>query len=443
MANRGLTAARRLDCEGKILTGECDRSDRPCRRKVAQQGCENRCRGGKATHVCLHAVLVFLLLAAVSVPTALAAGVARTIEIVPDGALTRIRIGLDRAVLATVTTLAVPARVVIESPELRFALPSPGAAGRLRKSPGLVRGWRRDPGAGGGRLVLDVAEPARILKAEVQVREGETGAVLVVELAPEASTGVLRQGQYEAAAPATVGSPKPIIVLDPGHGGVDPGTVGAGGVLEKDVVLSVAHRLRLLLLAGGRYQVAMTRAGDNFISLDARVDLAETIGADLFVSLHADAVEDRSLAGAIRGASVYVLSARASDEEARRLAERENDADRRVGHTITRARVTADVRGILADLMRREREEFSIRARAAVVDELGRRIRLNTKPARAAAFRVLRQPRTPAVLVELGYMSNRSDQQLMTRADWQQKVATALAASIGRYFDERARRRRF
>lgn len=392
--------------------------------------------------------------------------VARSIAVEVEGDSTRIRIALDRAVAATVSAMDAPARIVVESPGLVFRLPAwtagarPRQSGNQSESGGLVTSWRAGRASDAvARLVLEIAEPAIIRKAEVQVREGVAGAELVIEIAPRSptapsnagvapvgaapqSTAKLRAGRYEAGPPHRVAENKPVVVIDPGHGGVDPGTVGAGGVLEKTIVLAVAHQLRAALLALGRYQVAMTRAGDDFVALDARVDLAETIGADLFVSLHADAIEDRAMAGAIRGASVYVLSSRASDEEARRLAERENSADARAGGGITKARGEPDVRGILADLMRREREEFSLRARTAVIDELGRRIKLNSKPARAASLRVLRQPRTPAVLVELGYMSNRADQQLLMRADWQQRVATGLAAAIDRYFEGRDRRRR-
>ncbi len=396
--------------------------------------------------------------------------VARSISIEVDGELTRVRIALDRAVTATVRTMDTPSQIVVESPGLVFRLPawssSSGPRPADNASGGLVTSWRHAPSRhapsrhsraleAAARLVLDMAEPATIHKAEVQVREGVAGAELVIEVAPRASTtsaapvaaaspsaAKLRVGRYEAGPPLRGGVNKPVVVIDPGHGGVDPGTVGAGGVLEKTIVLAVAHKLRVALLALGRYQVAMTRAGDDFVALDARVDLAETIGADLFVSLHADAIEDRTMAGAIRGASVYVLSSRASDEEARRLAERENSADLRAGAGITKARMEPDVRGILADLMRREREEFSLRAQTAVIDELGRRIKLNSKPARAASLRVLRQPRTPSVLVELGYMTNQADQQLLMRSDWQQRVASGLAAAIDRYFEGRDRRRR-
>jgi N-acetylmuramoyl-L-alanine amidase len=237
------------------------------------------------------------------------------------------------------------------------------------------------------------------------------------------------------------GRQRPLIVIDPGHGGVDPGAVGpsASGapVLEKVVVLAVAKLLAATLLASGRYDVVMTRSGDTFVPLDQRGAQSRRLGADLFISIHADSVAANSRAQDVRGATVYTLSDQASDEQARMLADKENAADQTAGLPAVAALDQDQVRSILVDLMRRETSEFSTAFRGIVTAELAQRIAMAREPQRAAAFRVLKQTEVPAVLIELGYMTNAQDQKLLQSAAWQSQVAGALSRSIDSFFATR------
>ena len=233
-----------------------------------------------------------------------------------------------------------------------------------------------------------------------------------------------------------------VIVIDPGHGGIDPGAVGpviAGQppVLEKNVVLAVSKQLAAALLASGRYDVVLTRSGDTFVPLEQRASQSRRLGADLFISIHADSVAANANAQGVRGATVYMLSDEASDEQARRLAEKENAADHVGGMPVSATLDNDQVRNILVDLMRRETAEFSAAFRATVVSELGQRIAMAREPNRAAAFKVLKQTEVPAVLIELGYMSNVQDQKLLQSAAWQSQVAGSIAVAVDRFFTKR------
>jgi N-acetylmuramoyl-L-alanine amidase len=235
-----------------------------------------------------------------------------------------------------------------------------------------------------------------------------------------------------------VGRVRPLIVIDPGHGGIDPGAVSAGTggqpVLEKVVVLAVAKLLAAALIASGRYEVVMTRSGDTFVPLDQRAAQSRRLGADLFISIHADSVSANSRAQDVRGATVYTLSDQASDDQARQLADKENAADQTAGLPAAATLDQDQVRSILIDLMRRETSEFSTAFRRIVTAELAQRIAMAREPQRAAAFRVLKQTEVPAVLIELGYMTNAQDQKLLQSSAWQSQVAGALARSVESFF---------
>jgi N-acetylmuramoyl-L-alanine amidase len=249
----------------------------------------------------------------------------------------------------------------------------------------------------------------------------------------------------DASAPgaAKSGRLRPVIVIDPGHGGVDPGAIapalaGQPQLLEKNVVLAVSRQLAAVLLAQGRYEVVLTRSGDTFVPLDQRVLKSRQLGADLFISIHADSVAASAKAQGVRGATVYMLSDDASDEQARRLADKENAADQAAGLPATAAMDHDQVRNILVDLMRRETAEFSAEFRSAVVAQLARRIAMAREPQRAAAFKVLKQTEVPAVLIELGYMTNAQDQKLLQSSAWQSQVAVSISASIDAFFSRRS-----
>lgn len=221
---------------------------------------------------------------------------------------------------------------------------------------------------------------------------------------------------------------RPLVVLDPGHGGKDPGAIGISGTHEKDVALATAFDLKHNLEGSGRYSVEMTRASDVFIPLERRVDYAQSRGAALLVSMHADAIGDQG----VRGASVYTLAATASDAQTARLAERENSADRFADPRF-RA-LPPSVVQILASLVRRETRVGSGRLARDLVDQLDRNLPMLPNPARHAAFVVLKAADIPSVLVEMGFMSNREDEAALRRPEHRAQVAAAMRRAVDAYF---------
>jgi N-acetylmuramoyl-L-alanine amidase len=220
-----------------------------------------------------------------------------------------------------------------------------------------------------------------------------------------------------------------LIILDPGHGGIDPGCIGCTGVYEKDIALATAKEVARQLEATRRYRVRMTRTDDEFIELQDRVAFARAEGGDLFLSIHADALPEPG----VRGASVFTLSEKASDKEAAELAARENKADLIAGIDLSRHEPV--VSEILFDLARRQTNNLSIRLARDLVSELGREVRLLNNSHRSAGFVVLKAPDIPSALVELGCLSNREEDGLLQRAAYQHKLATGLVRSINDYFD--------
>lgn len=216
----------------------------------------------------------------------------------------------------------------------------------------------------------------------------------------------------------------PLVVLDPGHGGKDPGAIGASGSYEKHVAFAAAQELRRQLEAAGQCRVALTRDRDVFIPLERRVTIAQRNGAALFVSMHADAVADRS----VHGASVYTLSDAASDPQTAALAIRENSADRFGGPQFRD--MPPVIAGILGSLVQEETRRGSARLARNLVTGFEPRVELLNNPARQARFMVLRAADVPSVLVEMGFMSNPADEALLHRPEYRVKIATALRAAI-------------
>jgi len=220
----------------------------------------------------------------------------------------------------------------------------------------------------------------------------------------------------------------PFVVVDPGHGGKDPGAIGVSGTYEKHVAFSTAQELARLLAATGRYRVALTRQGDDFIALDDRVAIAQQHDANLFMSIHADALANHN----VRGASVYTLAAQASDAQSAALATRENEADRYGG--VEAIDVSPQVAQILASLVAHETRVGSARLQQSTVGSLGQDFPLLENPARHAAFAVLKANDIPSVLVEMGFMSNPHDEGFLREASHRARVAAALHRAIDRYF---------
>ena len=219
----------------------------------------------------------------------------------------------------------------------------------------------------------------------------------------------------------------PLVMLDPGHGGKDPGAIGVSGTYEKHIAFAAAQELRRQLLASGTCRVILTRSRDTFIHLRDRVEIAQSHGAALFVSMHADALSDPS----VRGASVYTLGDTASDAQTAALAVRENSADRFGGPRFRN--VDPTVADILASLVRQETRVGSARMARQVVEKLQPQVGLLTHPARHARFMVLRAADVPSVLVEMGFMSNYKDEAALRRADHRARIAAALRQAIEGY----------
>jgi N-acetylmuramoyl-L-alanine amidase len=221
---------------------------------------------------------------------------------------------------------------------------------------------------------------------------------------------------------------QPTVVIDPGHGGIDPGAISPSGVYEKDIVLPTASELGRQLAATRRFRVVLTRSIDEFIPLRDRVTRARAWHADLFLSIHADALPDTGT----RGLSVYTLSGQASDREAAALAISENRADLVGG--INLSRQPREVGNILMDLARRQTSNLSIVLARKIVDQLAREVALRDHPQRSADFAVLTAPDIPSALIELGCLSNHQEERLLQRRAYQQKLARGLVRSVEAYF---------
>jgi N-acetylmuramoyl-L-alanine amidase len=369
---------------------------------------------------------------AVPVPTAIA------VEIKADGPRTRLTFTLSEPVEARSFVMERPDRLVIELPRVNFQLPA--ESGRRRE--GLVTSLRYGLfAAERSRVVIDLAQPALVSRLDVTTRPVDGAALLTVELARSDREAFRRSAKPEAPAvpePETTGSvepggdKRPLVVIDAGHGGIDPGAVASTGALEKDIVFSFAQRLRERLEGTGRYRVAMTRDQDVFVALDERVRVTRAAKADLFISIHADSI---SAAPHVRGGTVYTGSERATDAESANLAERENKADAVAGLD---SRDTAnDVADILQELTLRETRGFSHRFAKKLLGKLDPVMRLSKKPHREAGFKVLRAPDVPSVLVELGYLSSKRDIDLLTSDAWRDRSTAAMATAIDQYFGTR------
>ena len=360
--------------------------------------------------------------------------VAVTAELTSEAEKTHLLFMLSREVDARAFLMERPDRVIVDLPEVNFQLPPD--AGRRRS--GVVSSFRYGLFAPGrSRIVIDLAQPALVSRVVVMA-EADGLALLHIEL-----TRADRQTFRKAAATAdpapetNIARPaapanRPLIVIDAGHGGIDPGAIATGGAQEKDIVFGFAERLRRRLENTGRYRVLMTRDHDVFVPLDERVRIAREAKADLFISIHADSI---SAAPHIRGLTVYTGSEQASDTESQRLADRENKADVAAG--LDAQGGPGDVADILQDLTLRETRGFSQRFAHRLVGAIDPVMALSKKPQRQAAFRVLRAPDVPSVLVELGYLSSREDIDLLLSQGWRDRSTAAMASAIERFFAPR------
>ncbi|MPZ40348.1 MAG: AMIN domain-containing protein [Rhizobiales bacterium] len=368
--------------------------------------------------------------------------VASAVRVGGDETQTRLVVDFSRKVDIRAFTLANPYRVVIDMPQVTFQFPArTGERGR-----GLIKAFRFGlVMQGGSRMVIDLAKPARIDRAFVLESNNEQPARLILDLTAVDREAFLRAIALENRAPEQSYSqrppptpdekadPRPLVVIDPGHGGIDDGTRAASGELEKSIVLEFSLLLRDQIEKSGKYRVVMTRTDDTFVPLGERVSIARARQAWLFVSIHADALARGD--GDAQGATVYTLSETASDAAAARLAENENRADAIAGLDLSGE--PDDVAGILFDLALRETKSFSMQFARGLVAEMRKATRLHKDPLRSAGFRVLKAPDVPSVLVELGYVSNRGDLKHLTSEAWRARTAASIAKAIDTYFTTR------
>ncbi|MGH7248536.1 MAG: N-acetylmuramoyl-L-alanine amidase, partial [Pseudomonadota bacterium] len=363
--------------------------------------------------------------------------VATAVRLGGDENQTQFVMDLTRKIEVHVFTLADPYRVVVDIPEVVFKLPPhAGKSGR-----GLIKAFRFGlMMEGASRVVLDVVKPVRVEKAFTMNAAAGNPARLVLDLVATDRRSFLRQIAIDdqfarvqlppAAAPQPrSGDARPVIMLDPGHGGIDTGTVAPTGEEEKNIVLDIAKRLRARLDKFGKYRVLMTRTDDVYVPLDERVRMARAAGASLFVSIHANSLPHKE--GDARGATVYTLSNKASDPQAALVAEKENRSDVIAGVNLKTE--PNDVAGILIDLAQRETKTFSVQFAHRLVGDLTGVARLHKDPIKSAGFRVLRAPDVPSVLVELGYVSDRQDLKSLMSDRWREHAVDAIARAIDTY----------
>ncbi len=412
-------------------------------------------QGKMGVRALLAVLLALLLLLAMAAPgPAIAAdAVATATRVGGDEQRTRFVADLSKAVSYTVFVLPDPYRVIIDMPNVTFNLP-PGTG---QKSRGLIGEYRYGQiSAGRSRIVMDTAGPVLIEKSFIVDPQKGQPARIVVDLVPiseEAFLKTYREEEEKAVAIAEALVPLPIpkpetkapaprqpksatvrdngrklIVLDPGHGGIDPGAVGVNKTKEKDVVLAFALSLRQQLQESGQYDVVMTRSGDRFVSLRDRVRVARDNKADLFIAIHADTVRGPQA----RGATIYTLSEKASDAEAEALAHKENRSDIIGGLDL--GAESEEVTDILIDLVQRESKSHSMVFAKKAVTEMKPVTEFTGKPLRSAGFVVLKAPDVPSVLVELGYLSSQRDEAQLTASPWREKVARAMIRAIDKYF---------
>ena len=351
-----------------------------------------------------------------------------------DGPRTRLDLALSKPVASTAFVLARPDRLVLDLPDTNCQIP----ASDPQQQVGVVAGMRCGLiSSHQSRLVVTLVAPALVASTATGTGPVPGSAVLTVDLARADRAAFDRAVARDAADMAlTTGSvPKaalsdlrPLVAIDAGHGGVDPGATAPTGAVEKDITLAFARSLRERLLAGRRCRVLMIRDEDVFVPLGERTRRAREAGADLFISVHADTIAHAG----VSGATIYTGSERATDDAAQNLAERENAAD---GRGAAATSFAGDpVPDILHDITVRETRGFSHRFSGLLLRDMGPVARMSFRPQREAGFRVLRSPDLPAVLVELGYLSNAGDRRRMLSELWRRRTTAGMALAIERFF---------
>lgn len=368
--------------------------------------------------------------------------IAYSARVVGDNERARILIDFNKEPTFKIRYLANPNRIIVDLEQTKLAFADEQLTARGILSDIRYGIMSEDK----SRVIFSLKTPAVLEDQQLQILEGDTyrlvmdvsiseqedfDAVLkeqnweVVETNPSNDESVEKGSRIRVSE--NKNSDKFVLVLDAGHGGIDGGAEGRNGAIEKDITLDFVNDLQKAFEEYDGIELLLTRDSDQFMSLSARVQIARDAEADLLISIHADSIRQRSL----RGASIYTLSREASDEFASNLADAENLTDVLAGLHIEDA--PDDVTGILVDLARRETQGFSDVMADRIVDDFKGQIRLLNNPHRRAGFRVLLAPDVPSVLIELGFLSNLTDEKLLTDPKWREKTTKLLAKSISEY----------
>ena len=355
----------------------------------------------------------------------------------------RFVVDLTRAVSFSVAVKAKPDRVIVDFPRINWSIPP-----EQRFDSGLIARYRVKRGSSSrSQIVVETRGPVSVESAFLLPPRDQTHYRFVLDLRPvdglRTVKSVSKKSSHSFRASSSTASalrlpgikplvpnvdPRPIIVIDAGHGGVDPGAVGTHGTLEKDVTLAAAVRLKYWLTKTGRYEVRLTRSRDHFIKLRQRVTFAREAKADLLISLHADSIKNKRL----MGSAVYTLSETASDKEAEALARRENRSDLIVGVDLKDE--SDDIATILIDLAQRETMNMAATFATILIPELRRIGKTLPKGHRFAGFAVLKAADVPSVLIEMGFLSNRAEERLLKTSKFHDKLASAIVKAVDSYF---------
>lgn len=364
----------------------------------------------------LTAVLLALTVSTASV----AATEVENIRVWSENGRTRVVLDLSRPSEHSIFTLRGPDRLVVDLKDGKLA----GRLNAMPKGVGSIRTIRTGRRANGQlRVVLDLRESVRSRSFTAGPND-KFGDRLVIDLFREGSTQTVKRASEAYQSGRDI-----IIAVDPGHGGHDPGAIGRARTREKDVALSVSRRLAAMINAEPGMRAVLTRSDDRFVDHRGRMDIARRSNADLFISVHADAVEDRRA----KGASVYALSMKgASDEAARQLAQRENSSSRVGGVSLEDK--DAVLASVLLDLSQNAAIGASLEVGDAVMAQLARVGTVHRRRVQQAGFLVLKSPDVPSILVELNYISNPTEEKKLTDKAQQEKLAEAIISGVRKYF---------
>ena len=368
--------------------------------------------------------------AAVLWPAVARGATAQTVRMHDHNSHTRLVLEFSGTVDFKIKRVAEPYRLLIDVAGLTWAGPE------KMDGEGLIsRVQYGRQGSGGSNISVELKSPVKVARAFVLPPTGATPTRLVIDVEPATREVFLAEAESTLSTPAGATKAKraepvrkKVVVIDPGHGGIDPGAIGFSGIYEKDITLAAARQLKQRLEGTGRYRAILTRQDDSSLALRQRTEIARRAPADIFISLHADTIRDPG----VRGLSVYTLSEQASDAEAEALAARENQADTIIGMDLTKE--TVEVRNILVDLAGRESRNIATHFAGQLIDALQTEVRLLPHTHRFAGFAVLKSPDVPSVLIEMGYLSNREDESALKKPAYRAKLMAAVVRGLDHYF---------